>query len=70
MHELKVLSQSVYLLIDFSWNIIKQRKTFPPLHLGFVVPVLKCSSGTVHSGYKGQVCKGQPIIRDRLAGTE
>ena len=25
---------------------------------------------TVHSGYKGHVYKGQPVIRDRLAGTE
>ena len=27
-------------------------------------------SGTVHYGYKGHVYKGQPDIRDRLAGTE
>ena len=25
---------------------------------------------TAHSGYKGHVYKGQPLIRDRLAGTE
>ena len=30
----------------------------------------RISLSTVHSRYKGHVYKGQPLIRDRLAGTE
>ena len=60
---------SIYLLISVG-ILFNRERCFPPLHLGFFAPVSSCSSGTVHSGYKGHVYKGQPVIRDRLAGTE
>ena len=46
-------------------SIILRKNNFSQLW-NFTIPFHR----TVYSGYKGQVYKGHPVIRDRMIGTE